>query len=284
MTAMDTALAGLIDYAGLYPPAALDMGAAARSYLDYSNSKHASALGRFIVDLNRLTALRAVAGDSLLDLRLSVICPVNAEWETLPAFIDEGFPIESIEIKTDQPSDIDRISRRIPSAVTAYFEVPAHVDGVKALDAISAARGRVKLRMGGVVAEAFPSAEVVAGMLKALSDRGLSFKATAGLHHPIRSRHPFTCAPDSPAGTMHGFVNLLCAAALIHCDGDSKDARHVLDEESQSAWQVGAETVGWRSFQWRADQLREVRQRFFISFGSCSFVEPMNDLEALGWL
>jgi hypothetical protein len=83
---------------------------------------------------------------------------------------------------------------------------------------------------------------------------------------------------------MHGFVNLVCAAALIHFGGDEDEARVLLNEEDPAAWNISPDTIAWRSFQWSTEQLREVRQQFFISIGSCSFVEPMHGLEALGWL
>jgi len=172
----------------------------------------------------------------------------------------------------------------IPSSVTAYFEVPVQADSSEALDAISALGGRAKLRMGGLVAEAFPTSEAIAHKLAALVERGVPFKATAGLHHPIRSRHPFTYASDSAVGTMHGFLNLICATALIYFGGETSDSLNLINEEDPGAFKVAADTISWRSFQWSTDQLREVRQKFFLSFGSCSFVEPMRDLEARGWL
>jgi len=64
MTAIETLLAGLIDYAGLYPPASLDMRTAARNYVSYQNGPHAFALGRFIVDIARTDELRGFAGDA----------------------------------------------------------------------------------------------------------------------------------------------------------------------------------------------------------------------------
>jgi hypothetical protein len=83
---------------------------------------------------------------------------------------------------------------------------------------------------------------------------------------------------------MHGFINLVCAAALLHFGGEAIDAKKVLDEEDPGAWQVTPADLSWRSYSWSADQLRMVRQQFFISFGSCSFEEPLHDLEVLGWL
>jgi hypothetical protein len=284
MTAIDSVLQGLIDYAGLYPPASLDMRTALCSYLGHAKSKHAAALGRFIVDLNRLSELRNLAGNSLRNLKVSVIGPATADWDSLPMLLDDGVSIEAVEIKTDEPAEIDRITTLLPSGLDAYFEVPLQANIAAALDDLSAAGVRAKLRMGGVVADAFPSAEAIAQMLSAFSMRRVPFKATAGLHYPIRSRHLFTYAPDSPTGTMHGFVNLVCAAALIHFGGDEDEARVLLNEEDPAAWNISPDTIAWRSFQWSTEQLREVRQQFFISIGSCSFVEPMHGLEALGWL
>ncbi|MDE3185968.1 MAG: hypothetical protein KGM96_00415, partial [Acidobacteriota bacterium] len=120
--------------------------------------------------------------------------------------------------------------------------------------------------------------------LQALAARRVAFKATAGLHHPIRARHAFTLEPDGAAGMMHGFVNLCCAAALIHCGGEAGEARRVLDEVDAGAWRVAPDGIGWRGREWSVEELRGVRRAFFLSFGSCSFEEPMHDLEALGWL
>lgn len=138
--------------------------------------------------------------------------------------------------------------------------------------------------MGGVLAEAFPSSGAIAEMLQWIADRHLSFKATAGLHHPLRSRHSFTDAPDSASGMMHGFVNLCCAATLIHHGGDACDAARILEETDPKAWRVGSEAIICHDFKCSAAQLRDTRQGFFCSIGSCSFTEPIADLEAFGWL
>jgi hypothetical protein len=151
------------------------------------------------------------------------------------------------------------------------------------LEIFAAAGARVKLRMGGVATEAFPSAAAVAEMLEALYRCGLAFKATAGLHHPLRSRHPFTYAPDSPTGTMHGFINLFCAAALIHFGGNIAEAIVILDEQDPGAWRLTPDGITWRSHTWSAEHIAEVRKQF-VGIGSCSFEEPIGELETLGWL
>jgi hypothetical protein len=284
MKAIDSLLEGLIDYAGLYPPAGLDMRSALRNYLSYGASKHAAVLGHFVVDLNRLVELREAAGDAVRDLRLSVVASPNTEWDELSWLLNEGFCIDAIEIKTEQPSEIESICKRVPSSITTYFEIPVHSCTFDVLQGISDSGSRAKLRMGGVVEERFPSTTAVANVLHALARSRIPFKATAGLHHPVRSYHPFNYEPDSPKGIMHGFLNLFLAAALMHCGGYVSDANLLLKEQDPNAWQMTSEAICWHSYRWSSDQLRMLREEFAISFGSCSFVEPIHDLEALRWL
>lgn len=280
--AVDHLLAGIIDYAGLYPPAALDMRSAINNYLEYSRGKHSTVLGRFVVDLDRLPELCAVAADSIRNLRLSIIASPDANWLSPQHLLDEGL-VESVEVRSDPSSDIGRIVKLIPAGIITYIALPISARP-ETLDAIAAGDARVKLRTGGVVAEAFPSSEAIADMLKALADRCIPFKATAGLHHPIRSQHSFTYAPDSPTGTMHGFLNVFLAAALLYLGGPLDEAKQLLNEECPEAFSLSMHAITWRSFHWSAAQIGTVRKEFAIGFGSCSFEEPIHGLEALGWL
>jgi len=284
MSAIESLLGGLIDYAGLYPPAALDMHTALSNYTDYGRSRHSAVLGRFLVDVNRLAELREAAGDATRHVRLSVIASQNTDGDCLAGLLENDLAIDSIEIKPGLPSRIERIGRCIPPGLATYFEVPFDAPVCETLAAVEAVGARVKLRMGGIAAGAFPASPLVASMLKELADRRLPFKATAGLHHPIRSRHAFTDEPDSPSGMMHGFLNLACAAALLYFGGEVSQAIPVLDEQNPSAWRITPDGIAWRSFSWSTEELRVVREKFMTSFGSCSFAEPMQDLETLGWL
>ena len=288
MSAIETLLAGLIDYAGLYPPAGLDMRAAVGNYLEYHSGKYGFALGRFIVDAARLEELRIAAGDAISEIRLSVIAPADERALEFESMIRGGLNIESLEIKCAEPLTIRRISEGIPIHVERYFEVPIQVGSSGALDAIASIGSRAKLRMGGIVPEAFPQPGEVVDWLELAADRRIAFKATAGLHHPIRARHHLTYSSDSPFATMHGFINFFSAAAFIPSgnreSGNRENASSVLKEESTDAFRISSDAIAWRGHQWTTDQVRTIREEFFTSYGSCSFVEPLQDLEALGWL
>lgn len=283
MNAVDAFLSGLIDYAGLYPPASLDMQSAVTNYLAYKHGKHAHLLGRFIVDGNRLSELREVAGDSVAELPLSVIAPSVEDWKNIAQAHGDKFRIEAVEIKPDGLHEISREAPNLPE-ITTYFEVPIASVTPEVLKSIRVAGARVKLRTGGVSAAVFPSLGEVQTALMAIANWGLAFKATAGLHHPIRGCHPFTYEPESSKGMMHGFLNLFLAATNIYFGGTEEQTEQILKEENPQAFHLTADMIGWRSLQWSTEHLRTVRREFAMSFGSCSFVEPIQDLETMGWL
>jgi hypothetical protein len=282
MTVIETLLGGLIDYAGLYPPASLDLRTAVRNYRSYQDGSHAFALGRFVLDIGLTDELRQVAGDAFSAMPLSVIAPPSVDAQKLSGLIDAGFRIESVEIKCAEPANLAEIGRRLPHKIECYIEVPMH-ESTEALDVLAESRMRAKLRLGGVIPEAFTDAKSVALILKEVLQRNIAFKATAGLHHPIRSRHHLTYAPDSSMVVMHGFLNLACAATLLHSGWSVDEAISTLQEEDTNAWDVSRDVIRCRNFAWSSAPLRDMRG-FFTSFGSCSFAEPIQDLESLGWL
>jgi hypothetical protein len=282
MSALRTLLAEFFDYAGLYPPAGLPLETAAKNYLEYAQGEHGWALGRFILSADRLGELRSLVGeDELRRFKLSAIVSNAADMAAVSEEVEKRSPVDTVEIKWSMPS---KGVIEVPESLTTYLEVELQSQGGDALDLISGLGVRAKIRMGGVVEEAFPEPSAVAEMLCALAKRRVRFKATAGLHHPTRSSQPLTYEPKSARVTMHGFLNLFCAAAVVYFGGETGDTERVLREEDRAAWRVDADSVSWRELSWTEDQIATLRREFFISVGSCSFEEPMRDLEGLGWL
>ena len=282
MSALTAALAGLIDYAGLFPPASVDMRTAIANYAAYAEGEHRFALGRFIVDRERLFELAAAADPNQAMPRLSVLLAPSFQKDEVPELLANA-TVESVEIKCEEPLTIMRLCERVPDQLERYFELSCTASCSSAIDALAAVDARAKLRLGGVVSQAFPTAEQVARTLHTLADRRVSFKATAGLHHPIRSVHPLNYSLDSPHETMHGFLNLLVASAAVWHGGSVDTAQQALLEEDPGAFQFDHSALCWRTLCFTTDQVQAVRKSFFISYGSCSFVEPLQELESLGW-
>ena len=115
-------------------------------------------------------------------------------------------------------------------------------------------------------------------------DAGVPFKATAGLHHPLRAEYRLTYEPGSACGTMFGFLNLFLAAAFMGAGLDDAAAERLLEERDRTAFHFDAEGVEWRGRRLDLDRIRRTRESAIISFGSCSFIEPIGDLQSLGLL
>ncbi|MDX2056851.1 MAG: hypothetical protein SFV24_03550 [Gemmatimonadales bacterium] len=276
-------LAGAIDYAGLFPPAALGMAEAVANYAAYRESEDRAALGRFIVPAGRLEeCLDEVARLGGTGWRFSITLGADPVGElvrlveTASGAQAQGHAVDSFEARVASPAEVERLARAVAGRGQWYGEVAPGEPFVAILDAIGQQGGRAKLRMGGVTPEAFPEAGVVARFLVALAVRRLPFKATAGLHHPVRGTYRLTYRPDAPVGLMYGFLNLLVAIGLAQAGAPVGDVEQAL-LETNPARLVTADGPGWAGHRFDADALAGIRRQF-DGFGSCSFREPMDEL------
>jgi hypothetical protein len=297
LKAVDALLAGLVDYAGLFPPASEDMRPALESYASYLGSSDRKALGRFIVPLRRLKELED-AGEGILPLgpdsepwRLSVLVvdDVRAAGEEMLKFNCHhwsGSPvghavIDVAELKASTAAEIESQRAELPRFFTPYFEIPVKGDVSPLVEALARMGSRAKIRTGGVTPEAFPPAEEIIDFITTCRRGGVPFKATAGLHHPIRGSYRLTYEPDSPIGKMYGFLNVFMAAALVYAGESENTALAALEEENPSAFSFPDDAIVWRGKRIDAEQIQASRAEFAISFGSCSFREPVDELESL---
>lgn len=294
-----TLLAHAIDYAGLFPPAQLDMPGAVAEYESYLASSDAWALGRFVVPATRLDELAAAAGgptgNSLgarhAERQLSVVlgADLSADMDRLRAFSDHPSSgrwwsdVDAVELRASTPEAIAEAMRVVSDGVERYVEIPVAGDPTLLVRAIADAGAFAKVRTGGTTADAFPPSDHVVRFLAACLREDVPFKATAGLHHPLRGEYPLTYEPGSACGRMYGFLNLFLATAFLAAGLDEVDTRRMLEESDPNAVTFSRTEVAWRTHRLSVDHLAESR-RFLTSFGSCSFREPIDDLTALGLL
>ena len=153
----------------------------------------------------------------------------------------------------------------------------------------------IKLRCGGIVKEAFPSVEQVAAMIQNCSIYQVPLKFTAGLHHPIR-HHSSEYSTE-----MHGFINMFSASAFASTfpkpNNEQEKFRmfillsHMIDCQNKSDFEFTDDKMTWKvgddrdsRFEISKETIEQSRENTAISFGSCSFQEPMDDLTQLGWM
>ena len=276
-------LSGLIDYAGLFPPAARSMADAVANYAAYRDGADHWALGRFVVPISRLAEFEAAAAPHLhgAPWRLAVLAQASDHDEMLRFNARQAgrAVIDAVETKASTVVEIETMES-LAIIGDVFVEIPVTGDPDGLLLAIYALRLRAKIRTGGVTADAAPAPADVVRFLSACVLHGVPFKATAGLHHPLRGEYPLTYAPDAPRGTMHGYLNVFLAALFLRHGMSESDTVALLEERDASAFSL-ADGVRWRAHTLTVAQVADARARFAGSFGSCSFREPLDDLSAL---
>ena len=263
-------LTRLIDDAGLFPPARKPMERAVADHRAARGGPHSWMLGRFLCPVSRLDELAAAGPDE--DWQVGAIVDGD-DWRT------------DLERVRAHPSVVLVEARKPPGAVAAFveqaggldvfLEVPARDarELTAALEDLAAAGGAgAKLRCGGLAPGAFPPDDAVAHFIRECLRLGLPFKATAGLHHPFRTR-------DEQIGVLqHGFVNLLAAAALPDADTEA-----IVAATDPGAFALTGAGLSWRDHLAGPAEAATARSSF-TAYGSCSFGEPVDDLIAHGIL
>jgi hypothetical protein len=294
-------LGALIDHAALFPPASMTMEDAVAEDRAARGGPHGWMLARFVCPASRLEELREGFGGWTVTPPLSVVLDgvgqtdepswseaVEAGAQAVTAAVESGAPVEAVELRlpSPRPGSAALIAAQAvlrPLKVEIYLELlPGDAwrnDVPAAIGAASAIGARVKARCGGETAAAVPPVELLALALASCRDTGVVLKATAGLHHPVRH------TDEATGARMHGFLNLLAAAAF----GAAHNLRptgieRVLAEEDPAAFEVTAAELRVRGQRASADEIAAARRHLFVSYGSCSWREPVDDLRELGVL
>jgi hypothetical protein len=236
-------LAQLIDHAPLFPPASLPLDEALAEDRRVRAGEFGWLVNRFVVPSSKLPQLAREP------LRLSVVLDAA------------GLPPPDPRIEAvEAPPGVDP-EVLVDAAPEVYVELPPG-DDVFRIDQLATLGFRAKVRCGG---QSVPRPGALAELIWFCRRTGVPFKATAGLHHAVRT------------GDEHGFLNLLAAAVF----GDEQEA---LEDEDREAFSLTADEFGWRDHTAGAEEIAHVRRELFVGFGSCSAQEPIDELTMLGFL
>lgn len=315
-----TLLQEILDYAGLFPPADLSLDRALKNYAKYRDEPEAWMLSRFVLPVRRLPDLTPYRGlfKDETPYSFSVLGTGGDDLDTfLEAFtrdldvietFDEAHKgqaqVAAMEVRLPDSlvgspqsqigSFLTAVNRELVAAGTAkldlFLEVPMNEDAVRGLPEVCAAiadhnsqqavpprtKMGLKMRCGGAEPADVPSVEHAAALIAACRDASIPFKATAGLHHPIRHYD------DGLDTEMHGFINIFGAAVLASEHQLSRpNVQEILREETADNFRFLQDDFAWRDLKVSLDGVRHARENLALSFGSCSFEEPIDHLREL---
>ena len=288
-----TLLAEIIDYAGLFPPSQLSMAEAVINYATYKNSNYNWMLSRFVLPAARLEEFLESANDFISrdgdgDVwRLAVLAgeDIYDSLRRIEDFNAKNYSrvvADALEVRATTESKIENTVNALPPNVTAYFELPLDERLPDLVSALAIRGQRAKIRTGGVTEDLYPSTKSIIRFIQTCLAANVPFKCTAGLHHPVRCFKPLTYEADAPQGTMNGFLNMFLTTAFARYGFKPSVLEEILEDESAENFTFDESGVWWRNEHFlNNSQLERVRQSNIISFGSCSFTEPIEDLQDL---
>ena len=285
-----------IDYAGLFPPAGLSMEEAVTNYARYLSGSEAWILGRFVLPLTRIAEMERVAylllpaASEGKPWELSVL--LNPGSATEAARVEDfnerycgRMKVSSSEVRYQNIGSCDSTLKNLidslPPKTEVWVEVDLEEDIERQVGSIAESGAFAKIRTGGVVPELIPSPKTVMSFLVACIRSRVRFKATAGLHHALRGDFPLTYESGSQTATLFGYLNLFLATAVAKQGGTVEEIASALEEWNPTCLESHSDRFAWRSFAWTRRDTELLRRETLASFGSCSVVEPLDELMAL---
>jgi hypothetical protein len=278
----------------MFPPGNLSLPDAWAAHSAWRSSAYADLVGPLLCSDRRLPELGALAATATRQpgqragetTHVSVVVTGGAgaiEPAITWASRIDGVELVGIEVALRDEEDLAHNARRaaaalsqaMPAELTAAVELPRintspTAGWLDAMDVVAESGYRAKCRTGGLDATAFPDEAELAAFIHAALDRELPFKCTAGLHRAVRN------TAEDTGFDQHGFLNVLIATrACLDGTTEVETAQILAERDADTvAGQVAA----------LGDAKRTSTRDWFVSFGSCSITEPIDDLVALGLL
>ncbi len=292
-----------VDYAGLFPPASLDLAPALQNHSAYVRDPDVWMLGAFVLPVAKFSDAAPHLGAFDVEHRLRVSAlgaktdhasgfqaSLEAAADAIQQFNREHSAYAAVtQIEVALPAHpearLSEMTQALADVQVPTFWEAAPDDAEQTIASLAERRAATdsdlfayKLRTGGVIASAFPSAIQIARAVVAAIEHRVPIKFTAGLHHPVRQFH------SSVQAKMHGFLNVFGAGVLAaEHKWDVQQTARMLEDESATSFAFDDETFSWNEWQIATERILQHRQ-LVTSFGSCSFDEPREDLRALNLL
>ena len=277
-------LRGLCDDAAVFPPGSLPLAQAVPAHRAHRAAQYAELVGPLVLAAPSLAELGALLRDvdtpDATRLDLVVTAPHGPAQLAEALRRAEGLPVRVTGAEVAVPAhvavdacfaELARVADALPAASVAV-EIPRDERRAATVAGCAAAGYRAKFRTGGVRADLHPDEAELAAALAAVTAAGVSFKATAGLHHAVRNTAVRT------GFEQHGFLTVLLAAEAAAQGAEHEELVRLLASRDAAALAQAAAALA-------ADPARTARARArFGSFGTCSIAEPLDELIALGLL
>jgi hypothetical protein len=314
----------LIDYAGIFPPASLDLKTAFSNHIKYLESQYSWMLSKFVISAKRLPELTALIDNENISLERKISFAILGGSEVslskfFEALIDDINMIskfksrfgdnvitETYEVRVPLElfviPDIQKIKEffrnvmghfldKLKNNITVFYEAIPKKDLVHLVSAIS----NFNLESGSIE-DSTPQAgyKIRTGGVEASSfpaPEKIAYLLKICREHdvPLKStaglHHPLRHYDQSVKTKMHGFINVFCAGIFAYnLDLNEHELTRMLLDESPDHFKFSDDSISWDIYEVFKEEIADAREKFITSFGSCSFEEPIADLKSLNLL
>jgi len=312
----------IIDYAGLFPPAKLDLEPALREYDLFRSGDQTWMLGRFIVDAPRLLGLarlgREFKSRTNFPIRLCVI-PGGADSadEALDTIRADLETVRSVAAEYRDTVFVDCFEIRFPAEIVEASDYALFLAGVREIIKSVGIRGvELFAEVQATVEWRRNDIAAVEGFAAHATDfpddptlRRTGFKLRCGGLEPqafppaeriaqiiadcrdqliplkctAGLHHPVRFFDPALDVKHHGFLNVFGAGVIASALNSTRaELTECLLDEDPASFRFEGDRFQWRDRIVTAAQIERGRERLVCAFGSCSFDEPLDDLRTLG--
>ncbi|MCB0345492.1 MAG: hypothetical protein KDD66_10260 [Bdellovibrionales bacterium] len=315
--------AGLIDYAGLFPPASLKLSEAVSNFKRYSTGDNSAILGDFICPVEKLREARALADKQGADVRFVALPHYGGELGDLPGdFSEAGKELESftsefgvqrigaLELKLSEETAQNLEERggvtELITGLSAFnflFErgVPAYVELVydagqrvspqwqesivKIVVVLSELRSELGVPLGFKLRCGGPRAEDVPSAAQV----AFAINQCREAQLPVKftaGLHKAACSHNSVGEVKeHGFLNVFGAAILSYAiELEFPKLVDFVQQKDVSKISFGPDSMTLGGHTVSLEKVKKARELLAVGFGSCSFEEPIDELRKLSIL
>lgn len=310
----------MIDYAGLFPPAKLKLEDALDKYFKYSDSEYNWILSRFICPAKLLEPLKVIVnqhseskkkitlsllvgnGNSIVDFKINLQNDLNnwssfmSDSENITAHIVEMKLPDELILSNDQNRILSEINFILESLqdklsyqVFSFLEgtmgekweknIANLIQAIKMNNEQNDNNTGFKLRTGGIEPGLFPRSEQIAFCIRECLDRAIPMKCTAGLHRAL------THHDNNMNTNVYGFLNVFAAGIIaMRHNITNKDLTELLEDEDINNFVFTEDYFSWKGWETGIEDIISARKNLILSYGSCNFEEPVEELKLLNLL
>jgi hypothetical protein len=313
-------LSGVIDYAGLFPPAQLPLEEAIRNYARYRSGPDAWLLGRFICPAARLAELAPFVEELFPTGPPLTVSVLGRGGRTVAEFasgvLSDFTNMAAFRQRHNERASVDAFETRLPDGYhndEPFSHVESALGGaVVVMDELTTGRWTEVFpffEASSALLEQFDLEAVARALNHGFPQAGFKLRC-GGVHgrdfptaeHVARAlaagrrwalpmkftaglHHPVRHFDAGVQTTMHGFLNVFVAGVLADARAlDEGQVREVIADEDAGHFAFDDTGLRWKDWHATPAEIASARAVLVVAFGSCSFDEPCDDLRALGLL